>query len=97
MKALAIFSLCAVSAVALASAALASQLTYVPTNPTFGGNALNGSFLLSTAQGQGLGAKSGQAAATPDLSGLTDALSGLSNTSSTANPTTINVISPTNP
>jgi curli production assembly/transport component CsgF len=97
MKAIAFLSIFAVGAAMVASSASASQLTYVPTNPTFGGNALNGSFLLSTAQGQGLGAKSGQAAATPDLSGLTDALSGLSNTSSTANPTTINLVTPTNP
>jgi curli production assembly/transport component CsgF len=33
----------------LGTAAEASQLHYQPVNPTFGGNPLNGSFLLSTA------------------------------------------------
>jgi curli production assembly/transport component CsgF len=55
--------------------AFASELVYHPVNPTFGGNPLNGSFLLSTAQAQGEGAKSG--AQSPDLSGLTNALSNL--------------------
>ncbi|MFS8047293.1 curli assembly protein CsgF [Rhizobium sp. BR 314] len=56
----------------------AGQLVYQPTNPTFGGNPLNGSFLLSTAQTQGDGVKSGQQQ-TPDLSGLNSALSNLGN------------------
>jgi hypothetical protein len=47
------------------------------------------------AQGQGFGAKSGQAASSPDLSGLTNALSGLS--SGTANPTSNNTNVPANP
>jgi curli production assembly/transport component CsgF len=59
------------------STGLASQLVYQPTNPTFGGNPLNGSFLLSTAQAQGLGTKSGSNG--PDLSGLDNALSNLGN------------------
>jgi curli production assembly/transport component CsgF len=50
-------------------------LVYHPVNPTFGGNPLNGSFLLSTAQAQGQGVKSGQQS--PDLSGLDNALSNL--------------------
>ncbi|MGY5776560.1 curli assembly protein CsgF [Rhizobium sp. LEGMi135b] len=58
--------------------AMAGQLVYQPTNPTFGGNPLNGSFLLSTAQTQGAGVKSGQQQ-TPDLSGLDNALSNLGN------------------
>lgn len=58
--------------------AFAGQLVYQPTNPTFGGNPLNGSFLLSTAQTQGDGVKSGQQQ-TPDLSGLNSALSNLGN------------------
>jgi len=58
--------------------ALASELVYHPVNPTFGGNPLNGSFLLSTAQAQGEGTKSG--AQSPDLSGLTNALSNLGST-----------------
>jgi curli production assembly/transport component CsgF len=53
-------------------------MVYHPVNPTFGGNPLNGSFLLSTAQAQGEGAKSG--AQSPDLSGLTNALSNLGST-----------------
>ncbi|WGL16227.1 curli assembly protein CsgF [Microbulbifer bruguierae] len=32
--------------------ALASELIYEPTNPNFGGNPLNGSYLLSNAQSQ---------------------------------------------
>jgi len=55
--------------------ALASQMVYHPVNPTFGGNPLNGSSLLSTAQAQGQGVKSG--AQGPDLSGLTNALSNI--------------------
>jgi len=57
---------------------LASELVYHTVNPTFGGNPLNGSFLLSTAQAQGQGTKSG--AQSPDLSGLTNALSNLGST-----------------
>ncbi|PTM41480.1 curli production assembly/transport component CsgF [Bosea sp. 124] len=60
---------------ASSAAVHAGEQVYRPTNPTFGGNALNGSFLLSTAQAQGKGAKSGQQS--PDLSGLTGALSGI--------------------
>ena len=63
-----------------ATSAFASQLTYTPTNPTFGGNPLNGAFLLSTAQTQGEGAKSGNS---PDLSGLDSALSNLGSGGST--------------
>jgi curli production assembly/transport component CsgF len=55
--------------------ALASQMVYHPVNPTFGGNPLNGSSLLSTAQAQGQGVKSG--AQGPDLSGLSNALSNI--------------------
>ena len=55
--------------------ALASQMVYHPVNPTFGGNPLNGSSLLSTAQAQGEGVKSGPQG--PDLSGLTNALSNI--------------------
>jgi curli production assembly/transport component CsgF len=53
--------------------AFASEMVYHPVNPTFGGNPLNGTFLLSTAQAQGEGVKSGPQG--PDLSGLTNALS----------------------
>jgi curli production assembly/transport component CsgF len=58
--------------------ASASEMVYHPVNPTFGGNPLNGTFLLSTAQAQGEGTKSG--AQSPDLSGLTNALSNLGST-----------------
>jgi curli production assembly/transport component CsgF len=62
---------------ALSLSASASQLTYTPVNPTFGGNPLNGSYLLSTAQGQGFGSKSGNQGPSVDLSGLTNALSNI--------------------
>ena len=78
---------------ALSFSASASQLTYTPVNPTFGGNPLNGSYLLSTAQGQGNGTKSGNQGPSVDLSGLTSALSNIGSgagtgTGGTANPTT---------
>src|SRR5262249_27145552 len=60
----------------LASApAIASEMVYHPVNPTFGGNPLNGSFLLQQAQAQGEGVKSGSQG--PDLSGLNNALGNL--------------------
>ena len=62
-------------AVAAPIAASASEMVYHPVNPTFGGNPLNGSFLLSQAQAQGEGVKSGSQG--PDLSGLSSALSNL--------------------
>jgi curli production assembly/transport component CsgF len=57
--------------------AFASELVYHPANPTFGGNPLNGSALLSQAQSQGEGVKSGPQG--PDLSGLNNALGNLGN------------------
>lgn len=65
-------------------------MVYHPVNPTFGGNPLNGSALLSQAQAQGMGVKSG--AASPDLSGLDSALSNLG--SSAGSGTTV-VVNPT--
>jgi curli production assembly/transport component CsgF len=59
---------------ATASAA-ASEMVYHPVIPSFGGNPLNGSALLSTAQAQGEGVKSGSQG--PDLSGLNNALNNL--------------------
>jgi curli production assembly/transport component CsgF len=59
---------------AAAGSACASQLTYAPVNPTFGGNPLNGTFLLNSGQAQGHG-RAGSA--TPDLSGLNNAISNL--------------------
>jgi curli production assembly/transport component CsgF len=40
-----------------ASSAGASELTYRPVNPSFGGNGLNSTFLMQGAQVQGMGAK----------------------------------------
>jgi curli production assembly/transport component CsgF len=74
---LVISAITAISVMASAPA-FASELVYHPVNPTFGGNPLNGSFLLSTAQAQGEGTKSGQQS--PDLSGLDNALSNLGST-----------------
>jgi curli production assembly/transport component CsgF len=48
LKRLTFIVLCA----APAAAALASSLVYVPVNPSFGGNPLNGSVLLGEAQAQ---------------------------------------------
>jgi len=64
-----------------ASASLATEQVYRPVSPTFGGNPLNGNFLLSTAQAQGAGVKSGNQG--PDLSGLTNALSGVGSNAQT--------------
>ena len=68
-------AVCLIAGVLLSGSALATEQVYRPVSPTFGGNALNGNFLLSTAQVQGNGTKSGQQG--PDLSGLNDALSGI--------------------
>jgi curli production assembly/transport component CsgF len=56
----------------IAAPAFASEMVYHPVSPAFGGNPLNGTFLLSTAQAQGEGVKSGPQG--PDLSGLNNAL-----------------------
>lgn len=64
-----------------AAPATATEQVYRPVSPTFGGNALNGNFLLSAAQAQGAGVKSGSQS--PDLSGLTNALSGIGSNSQT--------------
>lgn len=80
--------------------AQAGQLVYQPANPTFGGNALNGSFLLSTAQTQGFGVKSGQQQA-PDLSGLNESLKNIGSNTGSSSSTPIIVIGngtvPSNP
>lgn len=47
MKLLAIASLLLVS-----TGAISSELIYTPTNPAFGGNPINGNYLLSNAQAQ---------------------------------------------
>src|SRR6201996_5153425 len=69
-----IIAACAVLGTSVAPA-MASEMVYHPVNPTFGGNPLNGAPLLSQAQAQGEGVKSGSQG--PDLSGLEQALSGL--------------------
>ena len=65
----------ALGGIFLSTSAFATEQIYHPVSPAFGGNALNGPFLLSTAQAQGTGTKSGSKG--PDLSGLTNALSGI--------------------
>jgi curli production assembly/transport component CsgF len=70
-----VFPAVAVLVVTASAPALASELVYHPVNPTFGGNPLNGAPLLSQAQAQGEGVKSGSQG--PDLSGLNNALSNL--------------------
>jgi curli production assembly/transport component CsgF len=79
------WAIAAVAAIGVGAAApaFASELVYHPVSPTFGGNPLNGSFLLSTAQAQGQGTKSGNQG--PDLSGLDAALA--SSATIIANPT----------
>jgi len=71
---------CVAGVVGFLTPAFATEQVYHPVNPALGGNPNNGSFLLSTAQSQGQGTKSGNQG--PDLSGLTNALGGI------ANPTT---------
>ncbi len=73
------------------SPVFASSLVYTPTNPTFGGNPANGTFLLDQAQTQGAGAKSGNS---PDVSALASALSGLSSSSSSSTSTSSTVANP---
>jgi curli production assembly/transport component CsgF len=73
------WAIIAVAAISMgtSASAFASELVYHPISPTLGGNPLNGSFLLSTAQGQGEGTKSGNQG--PDLSGLDAALQNIGN------------------
>jgi|SRR5579884_22838 len=81
--------------VGLAPTARANQLTYQFISPSFGGNPLNGAFLLNSAQAQGNGVNSGSS---PNLSGLSTALSGLGSslgTSGSSVATPIIIISPT--
>lgn len=73
MRSLSFAVVCIAGAIGFTAPALATEQIYHPVSPTFGGNPLNGSFLLSTAQAQGPGARSGSQS--PDLSGLTSALS----------------------
>ena len=41
-----------IAVLAISGPALAGTLVYAPTNPTFGGNPLNGSYLFNNAQVQ---------------------------------------------
>src|SRR5690242_3016288 len=66
---------CLIVGVLLSGSALATDQVYRPLSPTFGGNAMNGNFQLSTAQVQGNGTKSGQQG--PDHSTLNNPLSGI--------------------
>jgi curli production assembly/transport component CsgF len=62
---------CAVGVIGFLPPAFATEQVYRPVSPTFGGNPNNGPFLLSTAQSQGEGAKSGNQGPTinfPDFS-----------------------------
>jgi len=65
--------MCVAGCMGMLTPALATEQVYHPVSPTFGGNPNNGTFLLSTAQAQGEGVKSGNQG--PDLSPLVDALS----------------------
>src|SRR3954454_5833439 len=74
-----------IAGILISASVSASEQVYRPVSPTFGGNPLNGTFLLSTAQAQGKGVKSGQQG--PDLSGLNDALKDLGkNTNGSSTP-----------
>lgn len=85
---------CVVGVAGFLTPALATEQVYHPISPTFGGNPNNGTFLLSTAQAQGEGTKSGNQG--PDLSGLTNALSGIgSGTNGTSGTTNSTVANPT--
>jgi curli production assembly/transport component CsgF len=100
MKAITVRLAIVAASVGFATAASASQLSWTFVNPTFGGSGLNGTYLLGTAQGQGFGAKSGQAAAQqPDLTGLTNAINNLGTTTSSvvANPTGTTTTVPSSP
>jgi curli production assembly/transport component CsgF len=72
--------------VGLVTPSLATEQVYHPINPVLGGNPNNGPALLSAAQSQGEGAKSGNQG--PDLSGLDKALAGLGTGGQTGNGST---------
>jgi hypothetical protein len=50
---------CVVGAIGFLTPAFATEQVYHPVNPALGGNPLNGSLLLSSAQAQGEGVNSG--------------------------------------
>jgi len=88
------------AALALVSgSAMASQLIYTPVNPSFGGNPLNGSFLLNKAQAENnhqaplpdVGSILGDMGLNPDLANSGDLSSG----SGTGSGPTITIQNPT--
>lgn len=84
MRTLSFAVVCIAGAIGFTAPSLATEQIYHPVSPTFGGNPLNGSFLLSTAQAQGPGAKSGSQS--PDLSGLNSALGNIGSGSTGSTP-----------
>lgn len=84
MRSLSFAVVCVAGAIGFTAPALATEQIYHPASPTFGGNPLNGSFLLSTAQAQGPGTRSGSQG--PNLSGLDSALSNIGTGSSGSSP-----------
>lgn len=57
----------ACSVIAVSSPASAQQQVFHPVNPNFGGNPLNGTFLMSNAQAQGLGLQQQQQQQFPNI------------------------------
>jgi curli production assembly/transport component CsgF len=70
--------MCVAGCMGLLTPALATEQVYHPISPALGGNPNNGTFLLSTAQAQGEGVKSGNQG--PDLTPLANALNGIGGT-----------------
>lgn len=70
---------------ALGSSAMASQLLYTPIDPSFGGNPLNGSFLMGIAQQEASRNAPGADLASLDLSGLSQSMQDLTNAIDTLN------------
>lgn len=64
---------------ALGGSAMAGQLIYTPIDPSFGGNPLNGSFLMGIAQQQASRNAPGADLASLDLSGLSQSMQNLTN------------------
>lgn len=56
-----------VCAIAMSGAATAQQQVYHPVNPNFGGNPLNGTFLMQNAQAQGMGLQQQQQQQFPNI------------------------------
>lgn len=85
---------CLAGVMGLLTPALATEQVYHPISPTFGGNPTNGTFLLSTAQAQGEGTKSGNQGPTINFpSDLTPTTPSTSNSGTTPGQT--NTVTPT--